>query len=102
MEKSEVTIVIRWRIYLPSFLFLLCHIKGKDNVVADWASRMQEDEREVEESGIPDGNLSMLCLIGGGKEQIVSELDNARLLVAQDYLRQVHGGRMPHSEAKRT
>ena len=40
MEKSEVYIVIRWRIYLQSFLFLLRHISGRKNIVADWGSRM--------------------------------------------------------------
>ena len=77
MEKSEVPIVIRWRVYLQSFQFLLRHIKGKDNVLADWASRMQEDERD-EESLEQDhdaetretmgANLGMLCLIGDDGE----------------------------------
>jgi len=48
MEKSEVSIVIRWRVYMQSFQFLLRHIKGKDDAVADWASRMQEDENEAD------------------------------------------------------
>jgi len=43
MEKSEVPIVMRWRIYLQSYQFLLRHIKVIDNVVADWASRMHEN-----------------------------------------------------------
>ena len=40
IEKSEVPIIIRWRVYLQSFSHVLRHIKGKHNVVADWASRL--------------------------------------------------------------
>ena len=40
MEKSEAYIVIRWRVYLQSFMMLLRNIKGRDNIVADWGSRM--------------------------------------------------------------
>ena len=40
MESHTAPIVIRWRLYLQSFSFLLRHIKGKDNVVADFGSRM--------------------------------------------------------------
>jgi len=65
---------MRWRIYLQSYQFLLRHIKKKDNVVADWASRMLEDgtreeDTESGEMSEPDDtsgvNLSMLCLVGG-------------------------------------
>ena len=40
MEIHTAPIVIRWRIYLQSFHFMLRHIKGKDNVFADFGSRM--------------------------------------------------------------
>ena len=39
MEASYVPKVIRWRIYLQSYNFLLRHIPGKQNTVADWLSR---------------------------------------------------------------
>ena len=39
MEASAVPKVIRWRIYLQSYSFMLRHIAGKQNVVADWLSR---------------------------------------------------------------
>ena len=39
MEASAVPKVIRWRIYLQSYSFMLRHIPGKQNVVADWLSR---------------------------------------------------------------
>jgi len=113
MEKSEVPIVIRWRVYMQSFQFLLRHIKGKDNVVADWASRMQEDdpdvkntehEQEMEVEGVAESNLSMLCLLGEAVDEEIAIVDPGGhvLQTAQDFLRQVHGGRMPHYGAKRT
>ena len=40
MEKSEAYIVIRWRVFLQSFRMFLRNIKGKENIVADWGSRM--------------------------------------------------------------
>jgi len=40
IEKSTVPIVIRWRVYLQSFQIWLRNIPGKQNIVADWMSRM--------------------------------------------------------------
>jgi len=77
IEKSEVPIVIRWRVYLQSFQFLLRHIKGKDNVVADWASRKQEYEPaknsleskdDVDSDQDIDFNLTFLSLLGNEGE----------------------------------
>jgi hypothetical protein len=39
MEASLVPKVIRWRMFLQSFTFLIRDIPGKANVVADWQSR---------------------------------------------------------------
>jgi hypothetical protein len=39
MEASSVPKIIRWRIFLQSFSFLVRHIAGKANLVADWLSR---------------------------------------------------------------
>jgi hypothetical protein len=44
MEASAVPKVIRWRIYLQSFTFMLRHIPGKQNLVADWLSRAHATE----------------------------------------------------------
>jgi len=44
MEASLVAKVIRWRIYLQGFTFMLRHIPGKRNAVADWLSRNHPDE----------------------------------------------------------
>ena len=108
IEKSEVPIVIRWRIYLQSFQFLLRHIKGKDNALADWAGRMQEDEttessveleNPVEVQEAAEVNLCMLYLVA---DEDVPDDPVQAVSSARDYLLQVHGGRMPHYGAKRT
>ena len=39
MEASIVPKIVRWRIYLQSFNFMLRHIPGKQNIIADWLSR---------------------------------------------------------------
>lgn len=40
IESSLVPIVIRWRVLLQSYVFDIKHIPGKQNMVADWLSRM--------------------------------------------------------------
>ena len=40
IEKSEVPMVVRWRVFLQSFNMYLKHIAGTKNLVADWLSRM--------------------------------------------------------------
>ena len=40
METSVVPKIIRWKIYLQSFKFYLRHIPGKQNIIADYFSRM--------------------------------------------------------------
>jgi len=44
MEASAVPKIIRWRVYLQSFNFMLRHIRGKDNGWADLLSRVHEPE----------------------------------------------------------
>jgi hypothetical protein len=40
IEKSEVPMVVRWRVFLQSFTMYIRHIPGTKNLVADWLSRM--------------------------------------------------------------
>ena len=40
MEKSTVSKIVRWRMYLQSYEFLIRHIPGKQNIIADFFSRL--------------------------------------------------------------
>jgi len=82
MEKSEAYIVIRWRIYLQSFQMLLRNIKGKDNVVADWGSRMYA--------------------LGETEDPNSEPTEGEARRDPDFYLKQVHGGRMLHLGARKT
>ena len=44
MAASQSPIVVRWRTLLQSYTFIIRHIPGKDNKVADWMSRMYKME----------------------------------------------------------
>lgn len=83
MENSDALIVIRWRIYLQSFQFLLRDIKGKDNIVADWGSRLYNITGDVQ-------------ILGAVAEPVN---DQSR---AEYYFTQVHGGRMFHPGVRET
>ena len=69
MEKSDVPIVIRWRVFLQSFSFLLRHIPGKVNIVADFLSRMYALYREdtffdaVLTSGLMPSQIALCFLL---------------------------------------
>jgi hypothetical protein len=83
MESSEALIVIRWRIYLQSFNFLLRDIKGKENVVADWQSRLY----------LIDECVSKLY-------NVVNPADDPSR--AEYFFAKVHGGRMLHPGVRET
>ena len=89
IEKSIVPIVIRWRVYLQSFMFMMRHIAGKDNVVADWLSRMHFLEEGPE--GIEPAPELERAPIEPGEHQSPESL-----------LEQVHGGRNLHRGARGT
>jgi hypothetical protein len=40
METSQVAKIIRWRIFLQNFDFMIRHISGPANKVADWLPRL--------------------------------------------------------------
>lgn len=50
MEASLVPKIMRWRIYLQSFNFLIRHIPGKLNVVADYFSRVHESNESTDKT----------------------------------------------------
>jgi hypothetical protein len=93
MELSNVPKIVRWRVYLQSFSFMIRHIAGKLNQTADWLSRVHEkDELPPLPPPIP----------------LVAVIDEVPIEQRQRYgspeevLAQVHGGRMGHGGARRT
>ena len=57
IEASVVPKVVRWRIYLQSFNFLLRHIPGRQNVVADFLSRHTEVPCDALRSDVSSATL---------------------------------------------
>jgi hypothetical protein len=129
MEASAVPKVIRWRVYLQSFTFLLRHIPGKLNVVADWLSRMHAETSPVTpqdravtlalmmndsldfEAGaalfpdnVNDAQLATVAAAAPERAAVVPE-DAAATEASNKVdvvLGKVHGGRMGHHGARET
>ena len=87
MEQSLVPKIIRWRVYLQSFSFMLRHIPGKMNVMADWLSRWHE--RDL----VPPAPI--LASLFNAEEEVSFQSP-------EEVFRMVHGGRMGHHGARRT
>lgn len=128
MEASLVSKIIRWRIYLQGFNFMLRHIAGKKNGVADWLSRNHETTPETAPapgllaqylSGMGmDERFDMPDLRAPFVEEPTTESDavdvpaDAPVAAVPDspptaqtpesLLAQVHGGRMGHHGARKT
>jgi hypothetical protein len=79
METSEVPKVIRIRLFLQGFDFSIIHVKGKQNVFADWLSRVDEDE--VQDPGGSKGSLEPLLnsLVKDEISELLSKVHNSRL-----------------------
>ena len=77
METSLVPIIVRWRVLLQSYNFLIRHIPGKTNAVADWLSRMHP--------------TTLSTISTKNNYPTLSEMFNS-----------VHGSRSLHLGAKRT
>ena len=79
IEKSEVPIVVRWRVYLQSFVVYLRHISGAKNVVADWQSRLFiawmsiEAFMEIDDSDFEISCLLCICLCEQDEELYLME-----------------------------
>ena len=78
MEQSIVPKIIRWRIYLQGFSFTFNHIAGKQNIVADWQSRIFN--------------------IVSQAPQVPEKTELTQMAM----LKQVHGHRSAHLGARRT
>ena len=54
LDKNDSAIVMRWRWYLQNFNILIRHIPGKQNIVADFLSRMYPDDKPLDEESSLD------------------------------------------------
>ena len=107
IEKSEVPIVIRWRVYLQSFTIWIKHIPGTKNVVADFLSRMYCMDHEdtmytASEQHYTHAALLVNMLILDNISQQEETINQAERLSADELISRVHGGRNLHKGSRRT
>jgi hypothetical protein len=91
MEASSVPKIIRWRVYLQSFQFLIRHIPGKDNCLADHLSRSFPEEQNF---SLINAVLDPSIQNSGDRSSPVSNFSTL--------LPEVHNGRVGHFGAKAT
>ena len=78
IEKSEVPIVVRWRVYMQSFIMYVRHIPGTQNRVADWLSRMERyfsSEKALNHMTSMHSDISVLLHMGIHHEPVHVEED---------------------------
>ena len=113
IEKSEVPIVIRWRVYLQSFTIFMKHISGTKNVVADFLSRMNNINESSYLFGLMDQQYTdvgiMLSLLVDYKDTTVQfnldskpTIESETKVTPEELIQKVHGGRNLHKGARRT
>jgi len=90
MESSEVPKIVRMRIFLQEFNFLLVHVPGKDNIFADWLSRMHDSTASASVE-----SQALLQALGEVEETLQLDSISSKLL-------SVHNSRMGHHGAYRT
>jgi RNase H-like domain found in reverse transcriptase/Reverse transcriptase (RNA-dependent DNA polymerase)/Chromo (CHRromatin Organisation MOdifier) domain len=86
MQTSQVPIIIRWRVLMQSYNFKVRHIPGKQNLVADWLSRMYPSPV----------NLSSLTTSSNDSKA------NRHYPPLQEMFENIHGNRSLHHGAKRS
>ena len=77
LEKSDVPKLVRWRLYLQEFPFILRHIPGRQNVVADYYSRIEKEKDNSEE-------LIAVCMMDCLVENTISNIAEIYALVEAD------------------
>lgn len=126
MQQSEVPKIIRQRIFLQGFDYTLRHIKGKDNVVADWQSRLfllfvatgdldpvkefMSESVDLPEGYRPERQRSLFALLGAVEKKKKRRytwreplVDKTSVWVSPDELiSQVHNSRVGHHGVTRT
>ena len=87
IKASEVSKIIRWRVYMQSFNFLIRHIRGSLNTFANYLSRMHTNP----------STPSLHAIADGGEQE-----DELMSMTYVDLLRKVHGGRSGHWGVRQT
>lgn len=117
MEASAVPKIIRWRVLLQSFTFMLRHIPGRLNVVADFLSRIHDPDFEY--STDPTFQTLILASLGSlfNTTHVAEDLDDDAggvptvdqspkvdnsLISPKDLFSRVHGHRNLHHGTRRT
>lgn len=102
MEASQVPKVIRWRIYLQSFNFVIRHIKGKQNLVADWLSRSHSEEEIALALHSDPPLVASLLAAAVYAQEPAQDAEEGVCATPEEVLGKVHGKRMGHHGARRT
>ena len=118
IEASLVPKIIRWRIYMQSFTFLLRHIPGKLNKIADYLSRIHNIDittvtqnlytllYDILETSVQienDDTYNLNNIYDNTDNNIVTESSNlSNKMTYTEALSQIHGGRMGHLGARGT
>ena len=113
IEKSEVPIVVRWRVFLLSFVMFVRHISGAKNTVADWLSRMHAylgSERAISLMSEYHGEVSCIldCMFGYEEkaedraDMVMPVEQEQKVWTPEEMFAEVHGGRKLHFGARRT
>jgi hypothetical protein len=98
METSQVAKIIRWRIFLQNFDFMIRHISGPANKVADWLSRLTYFEEDTSVC-IDDLDTETYLMLASVTEDPQTETS---LLTAHESFQAVHNSRMGHHGSVRT
>lgn len=108
IEASAVPKVIRWRIFMQSFVFKFDHIAGRRNIVADWRSRLFALlglSQNLDENSIPGLHTSIYALKQDGETLLDSTVAKDHTVVERpknELLEDVHGKRSGHMGVDRT
>ena len=112
IERSTDAKVVRWKIFMQSFIFLFRHIKGLLNYVADWESRFHcLQGLYLDPAAVTDDNdesslygllHSLLNAVDRDPATLLKPFTGStELLSPRDMLATVHGGRSGHMGVRR-